>query len=159
MSACDAPVAQTCVRNSPLDSLRLGRTKNYEFIGIMKEMGSIISGNRMNEEEMEVVMNKTKEIVAVFRSSYALKVKQLLSRFKVLELDEMSDGGEIQSAYLSGQGRALFQMCSSKENIAVDVIVRNKKLYELSEHFMEIDRSLEELTESLGVCVLLYLQE
>ncbi|KAG5398458.1 hypothetical protein IGI04_020272 [Brassica rapa subsp. trilocularis] len=52
----------------------------------------------------------------------------------------MSDGGEIQSAYLSGQGRALFQMCSSKENISVDVIVRKKKLYELSEHFMEIDR-------------------
>ncbi|KAF3611430.1 hypothetical protein DY000_02050310, partial [Brassica cretica] len=38
-----------------------------------------------------------------------------------------SDGGEIQSAYLSGQGRALFQMCSPKENISVDVIVRNKK--------------------------------
>ncbi|CAN7106741.1 unnamed protein product, partial [Brassica rapa subsp. narinosa] len=47
-------------------------------------------------------------------------------------------------------------MCSSKENISVDVIVRKKKLYELSEHFMEIDRSLEELTESLGVCLLLY---
>ncbi|KAH0927083.1 hypothetical protein HID58_019339, partial [Brassica napus] len=78
-------------------------------------MGSIISENRMNEAEMEVVMNKTKEIVSDQR------VKQLLSRFKVLELDEMSDGGEIQSAYLSGQGRALFQMCSSKENISVDV--------------------------------------
>ncbi|WZY95284.1 hypothetical protein YC2023_067613 [Brassica napus] len=78
---------------------------------------------------------------------------------KIMNSWELCDGGEIQSAYLSGQGSALFQMCSSKENISVDVIVRNKKLYELSEHFMEIDRSLEELTESLGVCLLLYLQE
>ncbi|WZZ35503.1 hypothetical protein YC2023_018904 [Brassica napus] len=49
-------------------------------------MDSIFRGNIMNKEEMEVVMNKAKEILG--------------ASFKVLELDEMSDGGEIQSAYL-----------------------------------------------------------
>ncbi|CAH8392934.1 unnamed protein product [Eruca vesicaria subsp. sativa] len=65
-------------------------------------MGSMFSGNRLNKEEMEVVMNKAKEIVSeypvvVFSKTYCgycQRVKQLLTQlgatFKVLELDEMS---------------------------------------------------------------------
>ena len=53
--------------------------------------------------------------------------------------------------YLSGLGRALFLMFSSKANISVDVIVREKKTIETLCSLMEIHRSLEELTKSLGV--------
>ncbi|KAL0789347.1 hypothetical protein Bca101_005593 [Brassica carinata] len=75
-------------------------------------MGSMFSGNRLNKEEMEVVVNKAKEIVSahpvvVFRVE---SVKQLLTQlgatFKVLELDEMSDGGEIQSALSEWTGQS-----------------------------------------------------
>ncbi|KAF8088018.1 hypothetical protein N665_0557s0018 [Sinapis alba] len=64
----------------------------------------------MSKEKMEKAMNKAKEIVSsypvvVFSKTYCgycQKVKQLLTQlgadFKVLELDEISDGGEIQSA-------------------------------------------------------------
>ncbi|XP_010546004.1 PREDICTED: glutaredoxin-C1-like [Tarenaya hassleriana] len=60
--------------------------------------------------EKEMAMNKAKEIVAsysvvVFSKTYCgycQRVKQLLTQlgatFKVLELDEMSDGSEIQLA-------------------------------------------------------------
>ncbi|VVB17824.1 unnamed protein product [Arabis nemorensis] len=80
-------------------------------------MGSMFSGNRLNKEEMEVVLNKAKEIVSsypvvVFSKTYCgycQRVKQLLTQlgasFKVLELDEMSDGGEIQSALSEWTGQ------------------------------------------------------
>ncbi|CAG7871450.1 unnamed protein product, partial [Brassica rapa] len=81
-------------------------------------MGSMFSGNRLNKEEMEVVVNKAKEIVSahpvvVFSKThcgYCQRVKQLLTQlgatFKVLELDEMSDGGEIQSALSEWTGQS-----------------------------------------------------
>ncbi|XP_006394326.2 glutaredoxin-C1 [Eutrema salsugineum] len=81
-------------------------------------MGSMFSGNRLNKEEMEVVMNKVKEIVSsypvvVFSKTYCgycQRVKQLLTQlgasFKVFELDEMSDGGEIQSALSEWTGQS-----------------------------------------------------
>nr|VDD28493.1 unnamed protein product [Brassica oleracea] len=81
-------------------------------------MGSMFSGNRLSKEEMEVVMNKAKEIVSeypvvVFSKTYCgycQRVKQLLTQlgatFKVLELDEMSDGGEIQSALSEWTGQS-----------------------------------------------------
>ncbi|KAG2278287.1 hypothetical protein Bca52824_060842 [Brassica carinata] len=81
-------------------------------------MGAMFSGNRLNKEEMEVVMNKAKGIVSeypvvVFSKTYCgycQKVKQLLTQlgatFKVLELDEMSDGGEIQSALSEWTGQS-----------------------------------------------------
>ena len=54
--------------------------------------------------------------------------------------------------YLSGLDRALFLMFSSKANISVDVIVREKTNYTNSlRTLMEIHRSLEELTKSLCV--------
>ncbi|CAH8304555.1 unnamed protein product [Eruca vesicaria subsp. sativa] len=62
-------------------------------------MGSMFSGNRLNKEDMEVVMKKAKKIVSevvVFSKTYCgycQRVKQLLTQlgatFKVLELDEM----------------------------------------------------------------------
>ncbi|CAH8382607.1 unnamed protein product [Eruca vesicaria subsp. sativa] len=82
-----------------------------------EEMGSMFSGNRLNKEEMEVVMNKAKEIVSevvVFSKTYCgycQRVKQLLTQlgatFKVLELDEMSDGGGIQSALSEWTGQSI----------------------------------------------------
>ncbi|CAA7034991.1 unnamed protein product [Microthlaspi erraticum] len=80
-------------------------------------MGSMFSGNRLSKEEMEVVMNKAKEIVSsypvvVFSKTYCgycQRVKQLLTQlgatFKVFELDEMSDGSEIQSALAEWTGQ------------------------------------------------------
>ncbi|KAJ0236394.1 Glutaredoxin-C1 [Hirschfeldia incana] len=81
-------------------------------------MGSMLSGNRLSKEEMEVVMNKAKQIVSeypvvVFSKTYCgycQKVKQLLTKlgadFEVLELDEMSDGSEIQSALSKWTGQS-----------------------------------------------------
>ncbi|XP_010484020.1 PREDICTED: glutaredoxin-C1-like isoform X2 [Camelina sativa] len=72
----------------------------------------------MSKEEMETAMNKTKEIVSsypvvVFSKTYCRycqRVKQLLTQlgasFKVLELDEISDGSEIQSALLEWTGQS-----------------------------------------------------
>ncbi|KAF2573661.1 hypothetical protein F2Q70_00000523 [Brassica cretica] len=65
-------------------------------------MGSMFSGNRSSKEEVELVMNKAKEIVSeypvvVFSKTYCgycQRVKQVLTQlgatFKVLELDEMN---------------------------------------------------------------------
>ncbi|EFH60356.1 hypothetical protein ARALYDRAFT_319751 [Arabidopsis lyrata subsp. lyrata] len=76
-------------------------------------MGSMFSGNRMSKEEMEVVVNKAKEIVSAYPVTYCgycQRVKQLPTQlgatFKVLELDEMSDGGEIQSALSEWTGQS-----------------------------------------------------
>ncbi|KAJ4878535.1 Glutaredoxin-C1 [Raphanus sativus] len=72
---------------------------------------------RMSKEKLEKAMNKAKEIVSsypvvVFSKTYCgycQKVKQLLTKlgadFEVLELDEMSDGGEIQSALSKWTGQ------------------------------------------------------
>ncbi|CAG7860371.1 unnamed protein product [Brassica rapa] len=71
----------------------------------------------MSKEKMEKVMNKAKEIVSsypvvVFSKTYCgycQKVKKLLTQlgadFEVLELDEMSGGGEIQSALSKWTGQ------------------------------------------------------
>lgn len=50
-----------------------GCSVRFLYIGKRRKMGSMFSGNRLNKEEMEVVMNKAKEIVSqypvvVFRS-------------------------------------------------------------------------------------------
>ncbi|KFK28026.1 hypothetical protein AALP_AA8G462100 [Arabis alpina] len=67
---------------------------------------------------METAMNRAKEIVSsypvvVFSKTYCpycKKVKQLLTQlgasFEVLELNEMSDGGEIQSALSEWTGQS-----------------------------------------------------
>ncbi|KAL0718364.1 hypothetical protein Bca4012_067686 [Brassica carinata] len=72
----------------------------------------------MSKEKMEKAMNRAKEIVSsypvtVFSKTYCgycQKVKQLLTQlgadFEVLELDEMSDGGEIQSALSKWTGQS-----------------------------------------------------
>ncbi|CAH8280626.1 unnamed protein product [Arabidopsis lyrata] len=72
----------------------------------------------MSKEEMQMAMNKTKEMVSsypvvVFSKTYcgySKRVKQLLQQlgatFQVLELDEMSDGGEIQSALSEWTGQS-----------------------------------------------------
>ncbi|CAF1716598.1 glutaredoxin-C1 isoform X2 [Brassica napus] len=72
----------------------------------------------MSKEEKEKAMNKAKEIVTsypvvVFSKTYCgycQKVKRLLTQlgadFEVLELDEMRDGGEIQSALSKWTGQS-----------------------------------------------------
>ncbi|CAN8277444.1 unnamed protein product [Cochlearia groenlandica] len=90
-------------------------------------MGSMLSGNKLNKEEMEVVINKAKEIVSsypvvVFSKTYCgycQRVKQLLTQlgatYKVFELDEMSDGGEIQSALSEWTGQSTVPSVFIKE--------------------------------------------
>nr|XP_043617936.1 glutaredoxin-C1 [Erigeron canadensis] len=81
-------------------------------------MGSVWSGGRTtSKEEKEMALSKVKQTISsnpavVFSKTwcgYCKKVKQLFSElnvsFKLYELDEESDGGEIQSALkeLTGQ--------------------------------------------------------
>ncbi|XP_023637780.1 glutaredoxin-C1 isoform X2 [Capsella rubella] len=72
----------------------------------------------MSKEEIQMAMNKTKEIVSshpvvVFSKTYCRycqRVKQLLTQlgasFKVFELDEISHGSEIQSALSEWTGQS-----------------------------------------------------
>ncbi|KAF2573660.1 hypothetical protein F2Q70_00000522 [Brassica cretica] len=92
--------------------------KLYTYKRFRREKRWVLCGNRLSKEEMEVVMNKAKEIVSeypvvVFSKTYCgycQRVKQVLTQlgatFKVLELDEMSDGGEIQSALSEWTGQS-----------------------------------------------------
>ncbi|XP_065875361.1 glutaredoxin-C1 [Euphorbia lathyris] len=73
-------------------------------------MGSIFSSNNKTQEELDMALNKAKEIatsapVVVFSKTYCgycTRVKQLLTQlgasFKVIELDVESDGDDIHSA-------------------------------------------------------------
>uniref|UniRef100_A0A2C9UL89 Glutaredoxin domain-containing protein n=1 Tax=Manihot esculenta TaxID=3983 RepID=A0A2C9UL89_MANES len=70
-------------------------------------MGSLLSSTKTTKEETDMALNKAKQIstsapVVVFR------VKQLLTQlgasFRVIELDEESDGAEIQSALAQWTG-------------------------------------------------------
>ncbi|KAL3512806.1 hypothetical protein ACH5RR_025523 [Cinchona calisaya] len=73
-------------------------------------MGSLFSSDKKNKEDIEMALSKAKEIVSsnpvvVFSKTYCgycKRVKQLLSQlgatYKVVELDEESDGNEIQAA-------------------------------------------------------------
>ncbi|KAK6795155.1 hypothetical protein RDI58_008608 [Solanum bulbocastanum] len=75
-------------------------------------MGSIFSSPQFTKEQMEIALTKAKQIVSsnpvvVFSKTYCgycTRVKQLLSQlgatFKVIELDQESDGGEVQHALL-----------------------------------------------------------
>ncbi|KAL3342876.1 hypothetical protein AABB24_026756 [Solanum stoloniferum] len=75
-------------------------------------MGSIFSSPRFTKEQMEIALTKAKQIVSsnpvvVFSKTYCgycTRVKQLLSQlgatFKVIELDQESDGDEVQQALL-----------------------------------------------------------
>ncbi|NP_001275104.1 glutaredoxin [Solanum tuberosum] len=75
-------------------------------------MGSMFSSPQFTKEQMEIAITKAKQIVSsnpvvVFSKTYCgycTRVKQLLSQlgatFKVIELDQESDGDEVQQALL-----------------------------------------------------------
>ncbi|KAK4735274.1 hypothetical protein R3W88_009535 [Solanum pinnatisectum] len=75
-------------------------------------MGSMFSSPQFSKEQMEIALTKAKQIVSsnpvvVFSKTYCgycTRVKQLLSQlgatFKVIELDQESDGDEVQQALL-----------------------------------------------------------
>ncbi|KAI4336173.1 hypothetical protein L6164_014733 [Bauhinia variegata] len=79
-------------------------------------MGSVVSSSKMSKEELEVALNKAKEIasssaVVVFSKTYCgycKRVKDLFKQlgvaFKVIELDQESDGSGIQSALAEWTG-------------------------------------------------------
>ncbi|KAK9278900.1 hypothetical protein L1049_028481 [Liquidambar formosana] len=81
-------------------------------------MGSVLGRSAKRKEEVEMALSKVKEIVSshpvvVFSKtycSYCKKVKQLLSQlgasYKVIELDEESDGSEMQSALAQWTGQS-----------------------------------------------------
>ncbi|KAJ7945847.1 glutaredoxin-like [Quillaja saponaria] len=80
-------------------------------------MGSVFSSGKINKEELEMALNKAKQIVSsnpvvVFSKTYCgycKRVKQLLSQlgasYKVIELDEERDGDAIQSALAEWTGQ------------------------------------------------------
>ncbi|MCE3214866.1 Glutaredoxin-C1 [Datura stramonium] len=80
-------------------------------------MGSIFSSPKISKEQMEMALTKAKQIVSsnpvvVFSKTYCgycTRVKQLLSQlgatFKVIELDQESDGDEVQQALLEWTGQ------------------------------------------------------
>ncbi|KAH0703279.1 hypothetical protein KY285_017557 [Solanum tuberosum] len=75
-------------------------------------MGSMFSSPQFTKEQMEIALTKAKQVVSsnpvvVFSKTYCgycTRVKQLLSQlgatFKVIELDQESDGDEVQQALL-----------------------------------------------------------
>ncbi|KAG8638804.1 glutaredoxin [Manihot esculenta] len=79
-------------------------------------MGSLLSSTKTTKEETDMALNKAKQIstsapVVVFSKTYCgycKRVKQLLTQlgasFRVIELDEESDGAEIQSALAQWTG-------------------------------------------------------
>ncbi|EXB93590.1 hypothetical protein L484_014582 [Morus notabilis] len=80
-------------------------------------MGSVLGINRKSKEELKMALNKVKQIVSshpvvVFSKTYCgycTRVKNLLTQlgaaFKVIELDEESDGGDMQAALAEWTGR------------------------------------------------------
>ncbi|KAF4351773.1 hypothetical protein CsatB_018032 [Cannabis sativa] len=80
-------------------------------------MGSVVGTNKKSKEELQMALNKAKEIVSshpvvVFSKTYCgycERVKQLLTQvgasYKVFELDEESDGSDIQAALAEWTGR------------------------------------------------------
>ncbi|KAL4634080.1 hypothetical protein ACB092_04G171500 [Castanea dentata] len=79
-------------------------------------MGSVFS-SKMSKEELEMALNKAKEIVSsnpviVFSKTYCgycKRVKQLFiqlgASYKIIELDEERDGSDIQSALAEWTGQ------------------------------------------------------
>ncbi|KAL1347277.1 hypothetical protein HN51_020752 [Arachis hypogaea] len=80
-------------------------------------MGSFLSSQNISKEELEMALNKAKQIassapVVVFSKTYCgycKRVKDLLTQlsasFKVIELDEEGDGGHIQAALAEWTGQ------------------------------------------------------
>ncbi|PON72224.1 Glutaredoxin [Parasponia andersonii] len=80
-------------------------------------MGSVLGTNKKSNEELQMALNKVKQIVSshpvvVFSKTYCgycKRVKQLLTQlgatYKVIELDEESDGGDIQAALAEWTGQ------------------------------------------------------
>ncbi|KAK9048020.1 hypothetical protein SSX86_033018 [Deinandra increscens subsp. villosa] len=81
-------------------------------------MGTVWSGTQISRQEIEMALFKAKKLVSanpvvVFSKTwcgYCKGVKKLLSElnvsYKVVELDEESDGGEIQSALKEWTGQS-----------------------------------------------------
>ncbi|KAH7510614.1 hypothetical protein FEM48_Zijuj05G0072500 [Ziziphus jujuba var. spinosa] len=81
-------------------------------------MGSSLSSSKKSQEELDMALEKAKQIVnsnpvVVFSKTYCgycKRVKQLLTQlgasYKVIELDEESDGSEIQSELAKWTGQS-----------------------------------------------------
>ncbi|XP_022137238.1 glutaredoxin-C1 [Momordica charantia] len=81
-------------------------------------MGSWFSSNKKSKEELEMALNEAKKIISshpvvVFSKTYCgfcTRVKQLLTQlgasYKVIELDQQSDGDTIQSALEEWTGQS-----------------------------------------------------
>ncbi|MBA0564271.1 hypothetical protein Golob_009224, partial [Gossypium lobatum] len=73
-------------------------------------MGSLLSSNKLSQEDTQMALDKVKHIVSstpvvVFSKTYCgycNRVKQLFAQlkasYKAIELDQESDGGEMQAA-------------------------------------------------------------
>ncbi|CAK9311965.1 unnamed protein product [Citrullus colocynthis] len=80
-------------------------------------MGSWFSSNKLSKEELELALNEAKKIISsdpvvVFSKTYCgycSSVKELLTRlgarYKVIELNQKSDGYKIQSALAEWTGQ------------------------------------------------------
>ncbi|KAE8709629.1 Glutaredoxin [Hibiscus syriacus] len=80
-------------------------------------MGSFLSSNNFSKEDIQMALDKVKQIVSstpvvVFSKTYCVycnRVKQLLTQlgasYKTIELDEESDGGEMQAALIEWTGQ------------------------------------------------------
>ncbi|XVE54976.1 hypothetical protein DITRI_Ditri03aG0124500 [Diplodiscus trichospermus] len=81
-------------------------------------MGSFFSSNKKSKEEIQMALNKVKQIVSstpvvVFSKTYCgycNRVKQLFTQlgasYKTIELDEGSDGGDLQAALAEWTGQS-----------------------------------------------------
>ncbi|KAK8657049.1 hypothetical protein V6N13_035312 [Hibiscus sabdariffa] len=80
-------------------------------------MGSFLSSSNISKEDIQMALDKVKRIVSstpvvVFSKTYCgycNRVKQLLTQlgasYKTIELDEESDGGEMQAALTEWTGQ------------------------------------------------------
>ncbi|KAM7273696.1 hypothetical protein ACFE04_028360 [Oxalis oulophora] len=80
-------------------------------------MGAIFSSRKLSKEELEIALNKAKQIinshpVVVFSKTYCpycTRVKQLFAqlgaKFHIVELNEQSDGSDIQAALAEWTGQ------------------------------------------------------
>ncbi|MBA0690100.1 hypothetical protein Gotur_013773 [Gossypium turneri] len=80
-------------------------------------MGSLLSSNKLSQEDTQMALDKVKHIVSstpvvVFSKTYCgycNRVKQLFAQlkasYKAIELDQESDGGEMQAALAEWTGQ------------------------------------------------------
>ncbi|XP_071733924.1 glutaredoxin-like [Rutidosis leptorrhynchoides] len=108
-------------------------------------MGNLLSSKQVSKEEIEMALSKVKQIISsnpavVFSKTwcgYCQKVKQLFKElnvsYKLYELDEESDGGEIQAALkeLTGQSTVPNVFIGGKHIGGSDVVMEKHRAGQL----------------------------